>query len=172
MDFKDYQAQSKSHWIKRNPISSAAIALMVLAGAANYSTISQNMQATGRVREKAMEHSEFNQQLQATSLFVEQQAEIAEQRYSEGCVLVVASNDPTKFTSLTEGQPVLDSVRNVPLPAGTVVCDVFGNTARIVSLDGQPVASEFAYTGNKQLVDDAIAASNAADAEINQPNIE
>ncbi|MBD1871232.1 hypothetical protein H6F95_28785 [Cyanobacteria bacterium FACHB-471] len=118
-----------------------------------------------------MENSELNQQLQATSLFVEQQAEIAEKRYSGGCVLVVASDDPSKFTSLTEGQPVLDAVRGVPLPAGTVVCDAFGNTARIVSVDGNPVAGEFAFTGNKQVVEEAIAASNA-DAEINQPNIE
>lgn len=171
MDFKDYQSQNKPNWIKRNPVAAGAIALMALAAAANFPTIAQNVQATGRVREKAMENSELNQQLQATSLFTEQQAAIAEQRYSSGCVLVVATNDPSKFTSLTEGQPVLDAVRGVPLPAGTVVCDAFGNTARIVSVDGQPVAGEFAFTGNKQVVEEAIAASNA-NAEVNLPNIE
>jgi hypothetical protein len=171
MDFKDYQAQNTPNWIKRNPVAAGAIALMVLAAAANFPTIAQNMQATGRVREKAMENSELNQQLQATSLFTEQQAEIAEKRYSEGCVLVVASNDPSKFTSLSEGQPVLDAVRGVPLPAGTVVCDAFGNTARIIDQDGNPVAGELAFTGNKQVVEEAIAASNA-DAETSLPNIE
>lgn len=170
MDFKEYQSQNTPHWIKRNPIAAGAIAFMVLAAVANFPTIAQNMQATGRVREKAMVNSELNQQLQATSLFTEQQAAIAEQRYTAGCVLVVATNDPSKFTSLSEGQPVLDAVRGVPLPTGTVVCDAFGNTARIVDLDGNPVAGEFAFTGNKQVVEDAIAASNA-DAEINPPNI-
>lgn len=171
MEFKQYQSQNRPHWIKRNPVPSAAIALMILAAAVNFPTIAQNMEATGRVRESAMVNSEVNQQLQASSLFVEQQAAIAEQRYSAGCVLVVATNDPSKFTSLSEGQPVLDAVRGVPLPTGSIVCDAFGNTARIIAQDGEPVAGEFAFTGNKQVVEDAIASSNA-DAEINQPNIQ
>lgn len=171
MDFKDYQAQNTPNWIKRNPVAAGAIALMTLAAALNFPTIAKNMEATGRVREKALVNSEVNQQLQATSLFTEQQAAIAEQRYSAGCVLVVATNDPSKFTSLSEGQPVLDAVRGVPLPTGTVVCDAFGNTARIIDQDGNPVAGEFAFTGNKQVVEDAIAASNA-DAETSLPNIE
>lgn len=171
MDFKDFQTQNKPNWVKRNPVAAGAIALMALAAALNYPTIAQNMETTGRVREKAMENSELNQQLQATSLFVEQQAAIAEKRYIDGCILVVATNAPDQFTSLTEGQPVLDAVRGVPLPVGTVVCDAYGNTARIVDQGGSPVAGEFAYTGSKQVVQDAIAASNA-DAEINQPNVE
>jgi hypothetical protein len=123
MNFKDYQSQTKSNWVKRNPVAAGAIALMALAAAFNYPTIAQNMKATGRVREKALVNSELTQQLEATNIFAEQQAAIAEQRYSDGCIVVVASNDPTKFTSLTEGQPVLDAVRGVPLPTNTIVCD-------------------------------------------------
>ena len=62
----------------------------------------------------------------------EAQAAIALQRYKDGCVMVVAMSHPGFYTSLTEGEPVLDRIRKKPLPVGTIVCDANGNTAKIV----------------------------------------
>ncbi|NDJ21001.1 hypothetical protein GS682_04940 [Nostoc sp. B(2019)] len=85
-------------------------------------------------------------------------AKVAEARYTKGCRLVVAKRSPGQFTTLTEGRPVFDRVRNAPLPAGTVVCDAYGNTARII--EGN-VVGEIAFTGNQAVIDKVVKRSKA-----------
>lgn len=86
----------------------------------------------------------------------EQKSEIANERYQKGCLPVV-SDDQDYYVSLIELSPVVDPITQVPLPAGSVVCDAHGNTAVLVDLDGDPntaaVASNFAFTGQKAVID-------------------
>lgn len=85
------------------------------------------------------------------------QAQIAEQkatdRYNRGCVFVVAQTEPGTFTSLSEGQPVIDQARQTPLSNGVVVCDREGGTGVI----SNGVVSDFAFTGNRTVIDAALA---------------
>ncbi|BAZ39444.1 hypothetical protein NIES4101_53970 [Calothrix sp. NIES-4101] len=97
------------------------------------------------------------------------QEKIAESRFKKGCVIVVAQKAPDKFTSLTEGFPVIDWVRQTPLPAGTVVCDANGNTAIIERRNGKPVVGKTAYTGNQELINKA---KKKANAQYRVPNVE
>lgn len=84
---------------------------------------------------------------------------IARQRYEKGCVMVVSSKDPTQFTSITEGLPVIDAARNVPLSVGNIVCDSNGLTGEIVAnvLDKRtPVVSNTAFTSDRTIVANAM----------------
>ncbi|MGF1514244.1 MAG: hypothetical protein ACFB5Z_11190 [Elainellaceae cyanobacterium] len=87
-----------------------------------------------------------------------QQALIADSRYEEGCVLVVASFAPGQFTSITEGEPVMDSAHGVPLSDGSIVCDVHGLTGVI---EGGVVAKT-PFTGNREVINQAIDRSQIA----------
>jgi hypothetical protein len=79
-------------------------------------------------------------------------AEIAVQRYIEGCQPVV-DWDQINYVSLVENEVVLDPTTRFPIPAGTVVCDANGNTAIIRENDqGWPVAQSFAFTGDQGVV--------------------
>jgi len=70
--------------------------------------------------------------------------------------MVVSMSHPDHYTSLSEGQPVLDRVRKTPLPKGTIVCDANGNTARIVlGINKKPVVGEVAFTGDRTVVETA-----------------
>jgi hypothetical protein len=88
-----------------------------------------------------------------------QKDKIARQRYEKGCVMVVSSKDRTKFTAITEGQPVIDAARNVPLSVGNIVCDSNGLTGEIVAnvLDKRtPVVSNTAFTSDRTIVASAM----------------
>jgi hypothetical protein len=82
--------------------------------------------------------------------------------------MVVAMNNPKFFTTLSEGQPVMDRIRKTPLPIGTIVCDANGNTAKIVSVQGKPVVGELAFTGDRTLIEQAKKRANARYAIPNQ----
>lgn len=131
----------------------------------------------------------------------DEDAAIAEDRYQNGCVMVVASNSPEHYSALTPGQPVIDGARNVPLAVGTTVCDALGGTGVIVpmtdaegneirgymqvSRDAQgiswqvvedpagsavPVIGLYAFTGDREVVQQAIAA-NGTSAQLIQPGL-
>ncbi|MCC5636283.1 hypothetical protein LC593_10525 [Nostoc sp. CHAB 5844] len=95
-------------------------------------------------------------QLKASQQAVDKQAAIAEGRYNQGCLFVV-TNRTKMQTTLTEGEPVLDRARNKPLPLGALVCDVFGNTGKIIASENGPVVGEIAFTGDSVVVDRAFA---------------
>jgi hypothetical protein len=110
------------------------------------------------LRATRQETLDYTAQLEAATERAEKVAAIAEQRYESGCLLVVSSGDPSKFTALSEGKPVLDSARGSALPTGTVVCDTTGNTGIQMTLeDGTVGVGLMAFTGNTALVDEAIA---------------
>ena len=106
-------------------------------------------------------HAEAEQQLAQERLQLElSQAEleaeqpIADQRYLNGCNLVVNTIDPTQYVSLTLGEPVIDMGLNRPFGDGNVFCDVFGNTGIIKG----GVVADMARTGDRQIIQDAINA--------------
>ena len=83
---------------------------------------------------------------------------IARQRYQDGCVMVVSANDKTQLTSITEGLPVIDSARNVPLSVGNIVCDANGLTGEIIADPNNPkipVVGNTAFTSDRTLVANA-----------------
>ena len=82
---------------------------------------------------------------------------IAGQRYQDGCVMVVSANDKTQLTSITEGLPVIDSARNVPLSVGNIVCDSNGLTGEIIAGENPkiPVVGNTAFTSDRTLVANA-----------------
>ena len=82
---------------------------------------------------------------------------IARQRYQDGCVMVVSANDKTQLTSITEGLPVIDSSRNVPLSAGNIICDSNGLTGEIIAGENPkiPVVGNTAFTSDRTLVANA-----------------
>jgi hypothetical protein len=147
--------------IKRNPISTAFVVGIIGCFANSSGNIQQNMESINQVRDIAQHNAANEMKLRASQQSAVAQAEIANSRYQSGCVMVVAMKEPKSYTSLSEGQPVLDRVRKTPLPVGTIVCDANGNTGKIVSVDGQPVVGEMAFTGNKNLVASARKRSNA-----------
>ena len=82
---------------------------------------------------------------------------IARQRYQDGCVMVVSANDKTQLTSITEGLPVIDSARNVPLSVGNIVCNSNGLTGEIIAGENSkiPVVGNTAFTSDRTLVANA-----------------
>jgi len=82
---------------------------------------------------------------------------IARQRYQDGCVMVVSANDKTQLTSITEGLPVIDSARNIPLSVGNIVCDSNGLTGEIIAGENPkiPVVGNTAFTSDRALVANA-----------------
>ena len=83
---------------------------------------------------------------------------IARQRYQAGCVMVVSANDRSQLTSITEGLPVIDSSRNVPLSIGNIVCDSNGLTGEIIADPNTPkipVVGNTAFTSDRNLVANA-----------------
>jgi hypothetical protein len=84
---------------------------------------------------------------------------IARQRYQDGCVMVVAANDRSQLTSITEGVPVIDSSRNVPLSVGNIVCDQLGLTGEIVA---NPTDPKVPVVGNTAFTSDRALVANAA----------
>ena len=84
---------------------------------------------------------------------------IARQRFQDGCVMVVSANDKAKLTSITEGLPVIDSARNVPLSVGNIVCDSNGLTGEIVV---NPTDAKTPIVGNTAFTSDRALVANAA----------
>lgn len=91
--------------------------------------------------------------------------QIAIERYENGCVVTV-SHATSKPATLVEGIPVYNPANAALFPAGTVVCDIYGNTGYIKKEklqkeikflnkfdfevgDTIPVISDIKYTGKK-----------------------
>lgn len=127
------------------------------------------MDSSNRVAEVNRQAAEAEKLMQAEARLKKKRAEIANQWYDDGCVIVVALKDPGKLTSLTVGLPVIDRTRGTPLSAGTIVCDADGNAARLIKSDkGKPVVGETYFTGDRKRIGKAVKRSNARYALPNQ----
>ncbi|MDA0268703.1 MAG: hypothetical protein O3A14_17515 [Cyanobacteria bacterium] len=129
--------------IKRNPGPWILGAIVVLTTAPSVVGGSDTpLGILNQLSQRAMERNGQQMALEDALRAAQDEAKIAAARYEMGCELVVASNDPGKFTVLSPGDPVRDAVRNVPLPLGMFVCDATGNTAELVPLldaEGRPI---------------------------------
>ncbi|MBD2261123.1 hypothetical protein [Pseudanabaena sp. FACHB-2040] len=114
-----------------------------------------------RARAEADRIGQDMTELQLAQQEAEQKAAIADERYRTGVVPVVDLATQGHYVTLSKNQPVLDSLTRQPLPAGTVVADANGNTGVLVDDDNDPttpaVVQKMAFTGNRQLVQDALA---------------
>lgn len=145
-----------SRRLKRNKISVLFGVGVLGCFLLNSREIQKSFYTIGQVRELAQVNAAKDMQLRVSQQQAQMQSEIANERYKTGCVLVVSKEDPTTFTSLSEGQPVIDSKRQTPLPVGTLVCDANGNSGKIIpGTDGIPVVGEMAFTGNREIVEAA-----------------
>jgi hypothetical protein len=113
----------------------------------------------GNAREMLAAETARNGELQATIISSENQAKIAEQRYTNGCLLLIYRG---QMAALSQGNPVYDIMTGGPLPKGTVVCDGYGLTAvlepRDFDGDGkyEPVIAQEAFTGDSEVIGKAI----------------
>ncbi|MBW4422028.1 MAG: hypothetical protein KME13_22910 [Myxacorys californica WJT36-NPBG1] len=148
------------------------VAILILA--LNAGSIKEFIDSSQQLRASFKAEQQDNQRLQTEQLVSEQRREIAEERYRNHCTVIFSLSQKDHYTAITDGEPVLKGelaklyrgqrfdVRTLPkhafLPAGMEVCDVYGNTAKLVSdpfLHGLPVARDLAHTGNPDLINAA-----------------
>lgn len=107
--------------------------------------------ATGDGRSAIAEFNAKNDAAKAESDRIERVASNelkARERYENGAVLIVLRSNG-KPVGLSATMPVVDRETGLPLPAGTVVCDLLGNTA---VLDGQGLPTDIYFTGDMAVV--------------------
>ncbi|WP_144427392.1 hypothetical protein [Nostoc piscinale] len=108
------------------------------------------MQSLSAIKEQNATNSEKQTKLEQQLAFEEEQAKIADTRYTKGCLPIVAGEYPNiRYVSIFEGQTLTDRHTETPLPSGTVVCDGQGNTG-VVEDNG--VVGAIAFTGNRDVI--------------------
>ncbi len=142
---------TKRIWRKHKlEIGFGAVALV--ATFFSHGDIQRSMQGLSEDRARIASNASEQRRLEENAELIKAKAAIAEQRYKDGCTMVVAANSPTNLATLVLGEPVFDRTTKKPLPAGTVVCDANGTTAVLASNEnGVPVVSDMAFTGNREL---------------------
>ncbi|WP_256874859.1 hypothetical protein [Nostoc sp. C052] len=152
-------------YLQRNPMTAVFFFGLCVCFALSSGNLKNQWGAIASLQQKSQENTSNEWNLTLSQQQIDASAKIAEARYAKGCRLVVAKNSPDKFTTLTEGKAIFDRVRNAPLPVGTVVCDAYGNTARIVKGE---VVGEIAFTGNQAAIDKVVKHSKA---KYSSPNL-
>jgi hypothetical protein len=110
------------------------------------------------------------EQVQAQQILQEKQKglePIALERYQKGCEMVLSFDVSGQYKVLSVGSPVIDGnvaakVKNLPvnklplsavLPAGSTVCDAYGNTSVLENnAQGFPVVQSIASTSDREVV--------------------
>ncbi len=150
----------------------SAIAVVVLA--LNAGSIKGFVDSSSQLRDSMKSEQQDNQRLQTEQLVSEQRREIAEERYRNHCTMIFSLNQKDHYTAITEGEPIFKGelaaqfrgkkidLRRLHksnfLPAGMEVCDVYGNSAKLIqdpTLNGLAVARDLANTGNQDLINAA-----------------
>ncbi|MDV3349929.1 hypothetical protein QGP82_14585 [Leptothoe sp. LEGE 181152] len=129
----------------------------------NFGDIRAYMAANAELRDYvASQQVELNQQL-ASETSRKQFEELANLRYDGYCEAIFTLDKEGIYTALTPGKPVIkgDAVayfrenpdatlsRSNVLPAGTPVCDAYGNTALIQETAQIPVVGPLASTSDR-----------------------
>ncbi|MBW4480051.1 MAG: hypothetical protein KME54_25240 [Tolypothrix brevis GSE-NOS-MK-07-07A] len=156
-------------WLEKNP----NVAILFFIGctilALSRTTIEANLQSSNMIQAANRAKSEKEKQMEISEALLTKQEAIAKRRFKNGCIMVVAMKAPDKFTSLTEGSPVIDRVRKTPLGANNVVCDRNGGTSVLIhNQEGESVVGEIFYTGDSALIKIASKNANARYALPNQ----
>lgn len=141
----------------------------------NVGSIREFIESSHQLRESMKAEQANNQRLQVDQLVSEQRREVADDRYRNSCTVIFSLNQTNHYTAISEGDPILKGelapqyrgknldIRTMPrsafLPAGMTVCDVYGNTAKLVTnsnLNGLAVARDLANTGDPALIKSAM----------------
>lgn len=144
--------------IQRNPINAAFGLAMVGCLILSSGNVKDNFETIGATKKTTQFNIAKNYELTASQQDAESQAEIANQRYQSGCLML--SNNG-KFVHLAQAITVIDPDRRTPLPKGTLICDSYGNTGKLVARDFDrdgiftTVIAETAFTGNQEIVSKA-----------------
>jgi hypothetical protein len=116
----------------------------------------QQMQAQGEInRANRAKSDQAAAQLQISQDGAKARDATAKSRYQSGCLMVVSGDNPRRFTAITEGAPVVDDARNVPLSVGNIVCDANGLTGEIIANPQDPrtpVVGLTAFTADRSVV--------------------
>jgi hypothetical protein len=159
----------RKSWLERNPKVPILFFIGCVILALSRPTIEANLQSASIVQAANRAKSEKEKQIEISEELLAKQEAIAKRRFQKGCIMVVALKVPDKFTSLTEGSPVIDRVRKTPLAANNVVCDRNGGTSVLVrNEEGKSVVGEIFYTGDEALIKKASKNANARYALPNQ----
>ncbi|NEP00882.1 MAG: hypothetical protein F6K58_19895 [Symploca sp. SIO2E9] len=109
----------------------------------------------------------------------QQEQKIADNRYKNGCILPVAEQktrtkngtEIAKAVALNSSDVPKDRLTGQPLPSGTIVCDLFGNTAVInQSFEGEFYLINFARTGDRDLINKSL--KRFGDGQYSMPILE
>lgn len=152
-------------YFKGKELLVVGLLITVFGIASNMGSFKANQQASSQIKLQRQEIAQENTQLRIAEQVASERAEIAGDRYTRGCVLVVSGSDARLAASIAQGKPVLDWATGNPLPDETVVCDPYGNTGIIA--DG--VVAQTAFTGNQEVINQRLQQAQYG-AERNQPN--
>lgn len=151
--------------MKFDPITlllTASTGTSLLLGSGN---VTSTFNSLGNAREMMQTATANNNELRAKEQAAKNQAAIAEERYKNGCLILLYKR---QLVAIAQGKPVYDPTTKQPLPKGTVVCDGYGTTAilepRDFDGDGkfQPVIASEAFTGNSLLIKQSLETNRRA----------
>ncbi len=149
---------SITRWAKRNPIESTGIGFTLVCLACSIPGMVQQFQEMGTVSRTIQRSAIDQQRLEAQQAALAERAKIADDRYRDGCLLIQKQGQNT-LIAISQGMPVVDSQTGQPLPPNTVICDFTGNTAVMAWNGTAVVTTDVAFTGNRELINQAIARS-------------
>jgi hypothetical protein len=133
------------------------VSVALLAALFSHKDIQKGMESLADERIKISTQASEKRHFEQSQELAKTKAAIAEQRYQDGCTIVVAANSPRNLATLVEGETVLDRTSKKSLPAGTVVCDGNGNTGILkANTQSIPVVTDLAFTGKRELAIDQV----------------
>lgn len=142
---------NKKAW-RKHKTEIVFVAAALIAVVVGHKDIQNSMQSLNQERALVSIKASEERRLEQSQELAKNKAEIAQQRYKDGCAIVVAVNSPKNLATLVEGETVYDRTSKKPLPSGTIVCDANGNTGILSpNKNGVPVVSSVAFTGNREL---------------------
>ena len=141
-------------FLKRYPVEIGIAAIAAIALISSAPAMMQNAELSGQLaREVQLKTAEANR-LRAIQDDLAAKDAIARERF-KSCLLVRTKTSQT-VVGVTNGLEVVDNVTGLPLPEGTVVCSIDGNTG-IIAANGK--VADVAFTGDRALVAEALARS-------------
>lgn len=120
--------------IKRRPLLYGGLAMALIQLGVASPDINAQMEAREQMQTQRQSERREQAQMILDGRAREERAAIALQRYEAGCLRVVNRDNNNAPIALKQGDTVYDYYNDVPLAAGSVVCDSFGVTG-VVSDD-------------------------------------
>lgn len=119
------------------------------------------MGLSGELRATAEAQNHRHMEMKLSQQAAADAAAIAKERYQNGLLVVLSRDNQEHYATVVEGKPVKDRDGGI-IPAGTIVGDGYGNTALIAVIKGVPVATQVAFTGDREAIEGARKFKSAA----------